>query len=79
MAFGQPGEGLQGLNLPAGVSVDYDNVALFRSLAAPGFNIEHLILVVSQFGPNQVDVFGFGKMRGAEYPPDEPPAPKPAK
>jgi DNA-binding beta-propeller fold protein YncE len=79
MAFGQPVEGSQGLNLPAGVAVDYDNVALFRSLAAPGFAIEHLILVVSQFGPNQVDVFGFGKMSGAAYPPDDPPDPKPAR
>jgi sugar lactone lactonase YvrE len=79
MAFGQPVEGSQGLNLPAGVAVDYDSVALFRSLAAPGFTLEHLILVVSQFGPNQVDVFGFGKMSGAAYPPDEPPAPKPGR
>jgi DNA-binding beta-propeller fold protein YncE len=79
MAFGQPGEGSPGLNLPAGIAIDYDDVVLFRSLAAPGFNLEYLILVVSQFGPNQVDVFGFGKMRGAAYPPDEPPQPTPAK
>ncbi len=79
MAFGQPVDGMQGLNLPAGVAIDYDNVSYFRDLAAPGFNLEHLILVVSQFGPNQVDVFGFGKMRGTEYPPDEPPPSKPAK
>lgn len=76
MAFGQPGEGQQGLNLPAGVSIDYDNVALFRPLAAPDFTIEYLILVVSQFGPNKVDVFGFGKKRGVTYPPDEKPAAK---
>ena len=71
MAFGQPGGDLPGLNLPAGVAIDYDNVALFRSLADPKFSIEHLILVVSQFGPNQVDVFGFGKMAGIDYPQDE--------
>lgn len=71
MAFGQPGNDLPGLNLPAGVAIDYDSVPLFRSLADPKFNIEHLILVVSQFGPNQVDVFGFGKMAGVDYPPDE--------
>jgi DNA-binding beta-propeller fold protein YncE len=68
MAFGQPSDGSQGLNLPADVSIDYDNVALFRRYAAPGFDIEYLILVVSQFGPDQVDVFGFGRMRGANYP-----------
>lgn len=73
MAFGQPGDNLPGLNLPAGIAVDYDSVALFRNLADPKFNIEHLILVVSQFGPNQVDVFGFGKMAGVDYPPDDTP------
>ncbi|MBE0624298.1 MAG: hypothetical protein IH606_05740 [Burkholderiales bacterium] len=71
MAFGQPVENSPGLNLPAGVAIDYDNVPLFRRLADPKFSIEYLILVVSQFGPNQVDVFGFGKMSGAEYPPEE--------
>jgi hypothetical protein len=74
MAFGQPPDGSPGLNLPADVSIDYDNVALFRRYAAPGFEIEYVILVVSQFGPEQVDVFGFGKMRGATYPPDPGPA-----
>ena len=62
---------VQGLNLPTAVAIDYDNVALFARRAAPGFRIEYLVLVVSQFGPNQVDVFGFGKMQGVDYPPDE--------
>jgi hypothetical protein len=77
MAFGQPTDGSQGLNLPAGIAIDYDNVALFRRYAAPGFSLEYVILVVSQFGPNQVDVFGFGKMGGVEYPPDPAPVAKP--
>lgn len=76
MAFGQPVDGSQGLNLPAGIAIDYDNVDLLRDRAAPGFAIEHLILVVSQFGPNQVDVFGFGKLSGAAYPPDKQHEPK---
>lgn len=69
MDFGQPGEGLEGLSLPAGVSIDYENIGSFRHFAAPGFKIEYLILVASQFGPNKVDVFAFGKMDGMEYPP----------
>lgn len=69
MAFGQP-DNAPGLNLPAGVAIDYDNVALFRDRADPKFTLEHVILVVSQFGPNQVDVFGFGRMQGVEYPAD---------
>ncbi len=69
--FGQPGGGVEGLNLPAGISVDYDNLSYFQAYAEPGFQIEYLIFVVSQFGPNKVDVFGYGKMRGADYASDE--------
>lgn len=77
--FGQPGDKLEGLNLPAGVAIDYDNVDFFRRSADPGFNIEYLIMVASQFGPNKVDVFGFGRMKGADYPPDDAPAGKPVR
>jgi DNA-binding beta-propeller fold protein YncE len=75
--FGQPGDNVEGLNLPAGVMIDYDNLQYFRSYADPRFNIEYLIFVVSQFGPNKVDVFGYGKMAGMDYPPEEGPAAKP--
>ena len=71
MAFGQAQDGSPGLNLPAGVAIDYDNLAVFRRYADPAFDIEYVILVVSQFGPNKVDVFGFGKKRGVTYPADE--------
>ena len=67
MDFGRPLEGLDGLNLPAGVRLDYDNLAQFGSYAAPGFSVEYLVLVVSQFGPNKVDVYGFGRMAGVNY------------
>lgn len=77
MAFGKPWDGKEGLNLPAGVALDYDNVALMQPYADKDFALEHLILVVSQFGPNKVDVFGFGRKRGVVYPED--PAPAPAK
>lgn len=71
MYFGQPGEGAEGVSLPSGVTIDYDHVAAFRRFADPGFGIDYLILVASQFGPNKVDVFGFGKMDGMDYPPDQ--------
>ena len=74
MSFGQPKEGTGGaLNLPAGIAIDYEDVALFQRYADPGFALEYVILVVSQFGPNKVDVFGFGKMRGVQYPPESSP------
>ena len=69
--FGQPGGNAEGLNLPAGVAIDYDNVEFFRRYADPNFAIEYLIVVASQFGPNKVDVFGFGKMRGMQYSGDD--------
>ncbi len=79
MPFGQTDEPGRALNLPASVSIDYDSVALFRSKADPKFAIEYVILVVSQFVPNKVDVFGFGRMSGVAYAPDDAPAARPAK
>jgi DNA-binding beta-propeller fold protein YncE len=67
LSFGQPGGDVEGLNLPAAVTIDYDNVQYFRAYADPRFNVEYLIFVVSQFGPNKVDVFGYGKMAGMDY------------
>lgn len=66
MAFGQPEKG-EGLSLPAGIKIDYDNVALFKRYADPKFNIEYVIVVASQVAPNKVDVFGYGRMAGADY------------
>ena len=65
--FGQADGKLDGLNLPSGLAIDYDNIASFRQYAEPKFNIEYLIFVASQFGPNKVDVFAFGKMNGMDY------------
>lgn len=45
--------------LPAGLSIDYENVELFRSYFAPGMEMEYLILVASQYGPHKVNVYGF--------------------
>lgn len=68
--FGQDGKPMDRMHLPAGVGIDYDNVELFRKYADPNFRIEYLILVTSQFGPNKVDVYGFGRMAGIDYPGD---------
>ena len=76
--FGQTEGRSDGLNLPAGVTIDYDNIASFRRFAEPKFDIEYLIFVASQFGPNKVDIFGFGRMGGMDYPPDDQLAAKPA-
>jgi hypothetical protein len=71
MYFGQGGEQPGDFQLPAKVTIDYDNVEYFQSFAAPGFRIEYLVLVTSQFGPHLVNVFGYGQDTSRKYPSDE--------
>jgi DNA-binding beta-propeller fold protein YncE len=63
MWFGEPKASKVGLELPAKVLVDYDHVGLFQKYAAPDFQVEHLVVVISQFGKREVSVFGFGHKR----------------
>ena len=58
--FGEMQNGNPGLDLPSKIIIDYEHVALFQSYAAPGFHLEYLVLVTSQFGERKVSVFGFG-------------------
>lgn len=67
LSFGEGAPGREGLNLPTGVSIDYGSVELFKRHADPKFSVEYVITVASQFEPNKVDVFGFGRMAGATY------------
>lgn len=62
--FGAVGNVAGGINLPAKVEIDYDHVALFSDKVAPGYGLEYLILVTSQFGRNKVNVYGFLRSRG---------------
>jgi DNA-binding beta-propeller fold protein YncE len=57
--FGGAGNHPGGLNIPAQVVIDYDNVDFFADRVAPGYRVEYLIIVTSQFGANKVNVFGF--------------------
>lgn len=64
MFFGQPGASEVGdLYLPAAVELDYDNLRYYLPKVAPGFQLDHLILVTSQLGPNKVSVYGFGRKK----------------
>lgn len=64
MFFGQPDASARGdLHLPAGIRLDYENVNLFRDEIAPGYDVEYLIMVTSQVGPNKVNVYGFLKKK----------------
>jgi sugar lactone lactonase YvrE len=59
--FGRPGNEPGNMNMPAKVILDYDNVDLFRPYAVPGARIEFLVFVSNQYGPNKVNVYGFGE------------------
>jgi len=68
MFYGEPGGNKANINLPTDIFIDYDNIEYFQRYAKPGFNIEYIILVASQFGISKVNVFGFGRMKDMEYP-----------
>lgn len=61
--MGGPGDGRDSINLPAAITVDYANVGAFQQYAAPGFMIDYVVLVASQFGVNKIVAFGFGSYR----------------
>lgn len=72
MFFGGPGDSPENINLPTDIYIDYDDVKYFQPYAAPGFKLEYVIIIASQFGVNKLNVFGFGKMSGMDYPEDKP-------
>jgi sugar lactone lactonase YvrE len=59
--FGRPGRGPGNMNLPTKIILDYDNVDLFQRYAAKGASLEFLVFVSNQYGPNKVNVYGFGE------------------
>jgi len=66
LVMGKSGVGPGDLYLPAKIRIDYDNVGLFADRVAPGHEIEYLILVTSQYGPNKINVYGFLKQDADE-------------
>jgi hypothetical protein len=62
MGFGSAGGAPQNINMPAALVIDYDSVEYFKQYAAPGFELEFLVVIASQFGTSNVTIFGFGSM-----------------
>jgi len=58
--FGLPGNEPGMMNLPTKIVLDYDNIEYFKQYAIEGADIEFLVLVTNQYGPNKVSVYGFG-------------------
>lgn len=63
MFFGGPYEGPGTMWLPAKVTVDYHNLDLFQMYVDSRFELQYLILVTNQYGPDKVSVYGFVKTR----------------
>lgn len=47
-----------GLNLPAKITIDYDNLKYFQKYVAPDFDLKYLVFVTSQYGPDKINVYG---------------------
>ena len=62
--FGLPGNEPGMMNLPAKIVLDYDHVEFFQKYVVPGANIEFLVLVSNQYGPNKISIYGFGTFPG---------------
>ena len=71
MYFGVAGQGPGSLVLPAKVTIDYDNVPYFHEFVQPGFQVEYLVFVTSQFGERLINVLAFGRDANRKYPSDD--------
>jgi streptogramin lyase len=65
--FGWPGLPYGSLNGPSGIVTSKDNIEYFQKFAAPGFKIESLVYVLSQFGQEfcipRISVYAIGEMK----------------
>ena len=67
MFFGRPGLPAGSLKIPAGIAVTDQNLDFYQHLAAPGFELEQVIMVVNQAGRYKINIYGLGKMQGIDY------------
>lgn len=61
--FGDPGLPRGSTNMPAAVAVTRDNLEYYQSLAEPGFILEEVVIVTSQFGDDKIQIYGLGEMK----------------
>lgn len=58
-----PGGEKHNVNLPADITIDYDNIDYFKKYLSPKFEAKYLLFISSNFGPNKVNVYAFGNYR----------------
>ena len=62
--FGGPGTRPGNMYLPFGVHIDYDNVEYFNRYADSDFRLKYVLYVGNYYGPNKLNVYGFGDWVG---------------
>jgi len=64
--FGGSGPGPGKMFLPAGVHADYVNAGYFNRFVNKDFRLKFVIYVGNTFGPDRLNVYGFGEWTGKE-------------
>ncbi len=70
MYFGGSGRGPGNMYLPSGLHMDYDNIDHFRKFTDKDFRLKYLLYVTNSFGPNKLNIYGFGEWIGEMLPED---------
>lgn len=63
MYFGGPGTQPGNMYLPSGLFISYDGLDLFTKYTDKRFELEYVIFVANQYGPNGISIYGFGHGR----------------
>ncbi len=58
MFFGGSYKGPGDMWLPAKVYIDYENMDYFKQFVSPEFQLDYLIFVSNQYGPDKISVYG---------------------
>lgn len=58
MFFGGHYKGSGDMYLPAKVLIDYDHLSLYEKYVDPAYQLEYLIFITNQYGPDKVNVYG---------------------
>ena len=74
--FGGAEAKLDSMILPAGLHIDYRNAGYFSNLVDKEFRLKYVVYVGSMFGPNKLNVYGFGDWVGDSLPMDKSPSAK---
>lgn len=61
--FGAGGSHPGAMFLPAGITIHYGDMDLFKPYIHPDFEAQYLVLVTNQFGDDKVSVYAFGHLK----------------